>query len=118
MVLAGIQHFLYPEFVKLLVPSWIPGPLFWTYFAAIALIAGGTGLVIPRTTRLAAALSGLMIFLWLVMLHVPRAIAASPDQRRNEWTAVFEALAVSGIALTIAGGRAPTGRRGRGRRGG
>lgn len=101
MILAGIQHFLFVQFVATLVPAWIPGAVFWTYFAGVALIAGGAGLWLPPTARLAAALSGLMVFLWVVMLHIPRALAAPEAQRRNEWTAVFEALAISGIAFVL-----------------
>jgi uncharacterized membrane protein YphA (DoxX/SURF4 family) len=103
MISSGIQHFLFAPFVKTLVPAWIPpDQSFWTYFAAVALIAGGAGLMVPRTTRLAAALSGLMIFLWVLLLHIPRALGA-PDaaQVQNEWTAVFEALAFSGIAFML-----------------
>lgn len=100
LILTGIQHFLYAKFVAQLVPSWIPGHLFWTYFAGIALIAGGAGIIIPFTTRLAAALSGIMIFLWVVLLHIPRAVAAPRDS--NETTAVFEALAISGAAFLVA----------------
>ena len=105
LISSGIQHFLFVPFVATLVPAWIPGPRFWTYFAGVALIAGGLGLIVPWTARLAGSLSGLMIFLWFVMLHIPRALAA-PDaaSRRNEWTAVFEALAMSGIALIVARG--------------
>jgi uncharacterized membrane protein YphA (DoxX/SURF4 family) len=103
LVSSGIQHFLFVPFVMSLVPTWIGAARFWTYFAGVALIAGGAGLVVPRTARLAAALSGLMIFLWFVMLHVPRALAAADAQGRNEWTAVFEALAMSGIALVLTG---------------
>jgi hypothetical protein len=62
--------------------------------------------MVPQTARLAAALSGLMIVSWVVLLHVPRAIAAPEDQLRNEWTAVFEALAMSGIAFVLAGAEA------------
>lgn len=103
MMLGGVQHFMYPLFVASLVPAWIPGPVFWTYFAGVALVAGGAGMMLTRTARLAAALSGLMILLWVVTLHVPRALGALAAQRRNEWTAVFEALAFSGIAFIIAG---------------
>jgi len=105
LISSGIQHFLFVPFVMTLVPAWVGAARFWTYFAGVALIAGGAGLIVPRTARLAGALSGLMIFLWLVMLHIPRALAA-PDaaSRRNEWTAVFEALAMSGIALLLTGG--------------
>jgi uncharacterized membrane protein YphA (DoxX/SURF4 family) len=97
-----LQHFIYADFVATLVPAWIPGHYFWTYFAGIALIAGGAGLIIPQTARLAATLTGLMIFLWVVLLHIPRALAAVGPQIRNEWTAVFEALFFSGIAFVLA----------------
>src|SRR5580704_6966953 len=33
MIAFGIDHFLYKQFVATLVPAWIPGPVFWTYFA-------------------------------------------------------------------------------------
>src|SRR5215470_5877600 len=103
MILAGIQHFLFAEFVATLVPAWIPGATFWTYFAGVALIVGGAGMNFPPTARLAAALSGLMILLWVLLLHIPRAAAATPEHTRNEWTAVFEALAFSGVAFVLAG---------------
>jgi uncharacterized membrane protein len=104
LISSGVQHFLFVPFVATLVPAWIPGPRFWTYFAGVALIAGGAGLILPWTARLAGSLSGLMIFLWFVMLHIPRALAAADAaSRRNEWTAVFEALAMSGIALVLGG---------------
>lgn len=104
MLLAGIQHFRFVEFVATLVPSWVPGGgPFWTYVAGAALIAGGIGLIIPATARLAAALSGVMIFLWVIMLHIPRAVSAADAARANETTAVFEALAFSGLAFLLAG---------------
>jgi len=98
LVASGVQHFLFTPFVATLVPAWIPNPTFWTYFAGVALIAGGIGLVLVATSRLAATLVGLMVFTWFVVLHVPRALAM---QNRNEWTAVIEAFAVSGIALAL-----------------
>ena len=38
-------------------------------------IAGGTGLIVlvPRTARIASAWTGVMLGLWVVFLHVPRA---------------------------------------------
>jgi hypothetical protein len=102
MILCGIQHFIWVEFVTSLVPAWIPGALFWTYFAGVALIAGGSGLMVPWTAPLAGTLSGLMVFIWFLILHIPRAIAADPGNARNEWIAVFEALAVSGLAFVVA----------------
>jgi uncharacterized membrane protein len=100
LAFCGVLHFTYVTFVAELVPAWIPGHLFWTYFSGVALVAGGFGLCVPQTTRLAAALSALMIFLWVLLLHIPRAVADLQDS--NETTAVFEAIAVAGTALLVA----------------
>lgn len=99
-ILAAILHFLYADFVAALIPNWIPAPLFWTYFAAVALIVGALGMFVPKTEFYAAALSALMIFLWVILLHIPRAIA--DFQNANETTALFEALAMCGASLLIA----------------
>lgn len=97
LVVTGIQHFIFTEFVASLIPVWFPGDaVFWTYFAGITLIAGGIGLFIPPTARLAALLSGLMIFSWFWIVHLPRTLASRSDN-----IALFEALAFSGIAFVL-----------------
>lgn len=110
LVVCGIQHFVYARFVVRLIPSWIPEPTSWTYFTGVALIAGGAGILVPRTAVPAATLSGLMIFLWVPLLHIPRAV--SGPNHAGEAAGVFEALAMSGVAFMVAGTRgAPTGPR-------
>jgi uncharacterized membrane protein len=99
LILCGIEHFMFVEFVTSMAPSWIPGGVFWTYFTGVALIAGGLGIIVPLTSRLAGGLSGLMIFVWVLIVHIPRAVAI---RNSNETTAVFEALAFSGVAFLVA----------------
>ena len=97
----GIDHFFYTEFVAALVPSWMPDHIFWTYFAAVALIGSGVAIIIKIRLRPIALLLSVMLFLWLILLHIPRAIADPHVNDGNEITSVFEALAFSGIALGI-----------------
>ena len=105
MILGGIQHFVYVGFVTTLVPSWIPGPELWVYFTGVALIAGGMGILVPKTARLAATMSGIMMFLWVLLLHIPRALADTSNA--GEVSGIYEALALSGAAFMLAGrGRA------------
>ena len=99
VIVFGLDHFVYTDFVATLVPTWIPGAMFWTYFAGVALIAAGAGMILKILPRLAALLLGIMIFLWFIFLHIPRAIADPHSGNGNEWTSVFEALAFSGIAF-------------------
>ena len=100
MILGGIQHFVYLDFVTKLVPAWIPGPRFWVYFTGVALIAGGVGILLPKTQRLAATMSGIMMLLWVLLLHIPRALADLNNA--GETSGVFEALALSGVAFILA----------------
>jgi uncharacterized membrane protein len=99
LFVSGIQHFLYTAFVASLIPPWFPGDaVFWTRAAGVALIAGGVGLQAPPTSSLAALLSGVMVFSWFWIVHLPRMFVSESDT-----IAVFEALAVAGIAFVLAG---------------
>jgi uncharacterized membrane protein YphA (DoxX/SURF4 family) len=106
-VVGGVSHFVYIDFVTALVPSWIPpGQRFWAYFAGVALIAGGTGILVRPFAPLAATMSALMIFLWVLTLHIPRSLAG--PNHANEIAGTFEALALSGVALIVAASRDST----------
>lgn len=100
LILCGIQHFLFTEFVASLIPPLIPWAEFWTYFAGICLIAGGIGILIPATSKLAALFSGLMIFSWVFIVHIPLAVTGFAGNNR-EWISVFEAFAISGLAFYL-----------------
>ena len=97
----GILHIQFAGFVKDFIPAYIPFRAFWTYFTAVALLAGGAGLLFGRTRRLSAASSGLMIFLWFILLHIPR-VFATPNVGA-EWMGLFESLTIAGILYLLAG---------------
>ena len=97
-LLCGIQHFMFVTFVKTLVPWFIPGAVFWTYFAGVALIAAGLGFWTPPVRRLAARLAAAMVFSWVFLVHVPLIGTVGP----GEWMGVFEALGISGVCLALA----------------
>lgn len=100
LLICGWAHFQYRGFVDGLVPAWIPpDPRFWTYFSAVALLAGGVGVVLPPTRRMAGVLAGVMIFLWVLLLHIPRSVQF---QNAFELAGVFEALALAGVAWLVA----------------
>jgi hypothetical protein len=96
-LLCGIQHFMFVSFVKTLVPWFIPGAVFWTYFAGVALIAAGVGFWTPPVRRIAATMAAAMVFSWVFLVHVPQIHTVGP----GEWMGVFEALGISGVCLAL-----------------
>jgi uncharacterized membrane protein YphA (DoxX/SURF4 family) len=100
----GIDHLLYAKGISTLVPAWIGAQIFWTYFAGVALIVSGMAIILRVQLRWSALLLSLMIFIWLIVLHIPRAIADPYGLQGNEVSSVFEAFGFSGIAYLIAYG--------------
>jgi uncharacterized membrane protein len=102
LIAFGIDHFLYVEFVSGLVPKWIPFPVFWTYFTGVALLGSGLSIIVNFKIRLVFQLCAIMLFFWLLTIHLVLAIRF-PEWRGGEnITACFQCMAFTGIALLIA----------------
>jgi uncharacterized membrane protein YphA (DoxX/SURF4 family) len=99
----GILHLLFTKEASTLVPLWVPYPIFWTFLAGIALIGSGVAIILKIKPGLIAALLGAMIFIWFIILHIPRVIVSPSADRGDEIVSAFLALAYSGIAFVIAG---------------
>jgi len=54
MGVAGLMHFVRPEFYDRLIPSWLGRPRAWTYGSGIAELTAAALLVPERTRRLGA----------------------------------------------------------------
>jgi len=78
-VFAG-DHFVFPTQVAQIVPAWVPWHLFWVYFVGIALVAGAIGITTKKYARLAALGFGVMLFCFVLMMHIPNLIAAPRDR--------------------------------------
>jgi len=103
----GLLHFLYVDYVASVIPGWLPAHVFWAYATGVAHIAGGVALATGIRARLAAILLAVMFGTWVVLLHLPRALAAAAP--RAEWTSLFVALAMcAGSVLLIDDRRAAT----------
>jgi uncharacterized membrane protein len=100
LVVFGVQHFIYGGFVATLVPAFMPGRLFWAYFVGVAFFAAAIGIFTRMLARPAATMLGVMFFLFVVLLHIPRIIGNSSNG--NEWTSGFVALAMCGGAWILA----------------
>jgi uncharacterized membrane protein len=96
----GVQHFLYSRFVATLVPAWIPWRWFWAVFVGVAFIAASIGIAAKVQARVAAALMGVMFFLFVVLVHLPR-VVANPHNN-DEITSALVAAAMFGASFVAA----------------
>lgn len=97
----AIEHFFGARFMQTMIPSWVPAHLFWAYFVGYALLAAATSLTVRKFVRLSSTLLGLMFFLFVLMIHVPLALARPQD--RFAWAVVLRDLSFAAGACAFAG---------------
>ena len=78
-VFAG-DHFVFHTQIAQIVPSWMPFHMFWVYFVGCCLLAGAIGLGTKKYSRLAALCFGVMLFCFVLMMHIPNLIATPGDR--------------------------------------
>jgi uncharacterized membrane protein len=96
----GAEHLTSPQTILRIIPAWMPGKLFWTYFVGAALIGAALSLIFRVRIRLSATLLGIMFFCFVAMIHVPNAIAE--PHSRIAWTIVARDSAFGAGAILLA----------------
>lgn len=99
-IVFGLSHFTYAAFTATMVPKWIPAPVFWAYVTGAGHTLAGLALLSGIRSRMAALALAAMCGAFVVLLHLPRVIAAPSSHA--EWTMLFIALLIAGAALAAA----------------
>ncbi len=93
------------------VPSYMPWRLFWIYFVGFALIGASLSIATRIQVRWSGLLFGIMMFLFVAMVHFPGAIRAGG---RIPWTIVIRESSFGGGGWVLAGIAMGGNREGRG----
>lgn len=89
----GTEHFSFPTVIAAMVPKWVPGHMFWTYFVGSCFIAAGLSLATGIQTRLTSGLVAITFFLFVALMDAP-AYARHP----SNW--LFGVLALRQLAFS------------------
>ena len=95
------EHFLMARDLMSIVPPWLPGPLFWTYFVGVAWLAAAISFIVWRYVRWSAALAALLFLIIVVTIDLPN-LPAHLGERLFVTLTVRE-LAFAGGAMVLAG---------------
>jgi uncharacterized membrane protein YphA (DoxX/SURF4 family) len=101
LAIFGAEHLSGARFIMLAIPSYMPWRLFWAYFVGVALLCASLSIATKIQVRWSALLFGIMMFLFVAMLHIPRALV-NPGAR-IPWTIVIREMSFAGGAWILAG---------------
>jgi uncharacterized membrane protein len=112
----GVEHLVFAGSAADSMFPWVLGLPAWNCAFGALLVALSIGIGIRRRAPLAASVLGMALFLYALLLYVPRIAAHLRGPGR--WTSIFgvgsplaaagELLAMSGAAWVLAGGGAET----------
>ncbi len=95
----GINHFIYAGAMSGMVPSFIPGGIFWIYLTGLSMIAAGVSMLIQKYTFIAATLLAVLLIVFVLTIHLPSLIGGN----MMAMTSILKDLALTGGALMVAG---------------
>ena len=98
----GALHLFGPRFVTSLVPPYMPWRELWVYAVGGALVAASLSIAVRVGVRWSGLLFGIMMFLFVAMIHLPGALARRPYERVI-WTIVFREMSFGGAGWMLAG---------------
>jgi uncharacterized membrane protein len=101
LAIFAAEHFLAARDLSEIVPRWLPGALFWTYFVGAALLATAISFVAWRYVRWSASLLALLFLIIVATVDLP-----SLQQHVHErlfWTLTMRETAFAGGAMVLAG---------------
>jgi uncharacterized membrane protein YphA (DoxX/SURF4 family) len=101
----GAEHLSGAQFIMSAVPSYMPWRLFWAYFVGFALLSASLSIATKIQVRWSGLLFGIMMFLFVAMLHIPRALANPRD--RIAWVIVIREMSFAGGGWILAGNAMP-----------
>src|SRR5580698_7172811 len=102
------EHFLAARDLMPIVPRWLPGPLFWTYFFGAALLAAAVSFIVWRYVRWSALLLALFFLLIVATVDLPN--LPKEIHERLFWTLTVRETSFAGGAMVLAGSLWPRGR--------
>jgi len=101
LTIFAAEHFLAARDLSGIVPRWLPGPLFWTYFVGAALLAAAISFIAWRCVRWSASLLALLFLIIVATIDLPGLPKGLHE--RLFWTLTVRETAFAGGAMVLAG---------------
>jgi uncharacterized membrane protein len=99
----GILHFMGADQMAGMVPSWVPGGVFWVYFTGLAQVAAGVAFLTGKMAKLAGQLSALLVLIYILTIHLPGMMgAADAAAGQMSMMALLKDFGLMGGALLLA----------------
>lgn len=99
----GMMHFMAAGDMAGMVPSWVPGGVFWVYLTGLALVAAAVSLITKKQIYLASLLLAVLLIVFVLTVHLPGMMVENPMMKQMAMGSLMKDMSMAGAALLIAG---------------
>ena len=108
LAIFAAEHFLLAKDLAGIVPRWLPGAMFWTYFFGVALLAAAVSFIVWRGVRWSASLLAVFFLIIVATVDLPNLPPNVHD--RMFWILTVRETCFAAGAMVLAGSVWPRGR--------
>ena len=95
----GMTHFMAAGDMVGMVPTWVPGGVFWVYVTGLALIAATVSIITKKHIYHASLLLAVLLLVFVFTVHLPSMM----DGNHMAMPSIMKDMSLAGGALLIAG---------------
>ena len=108
LAIFAAEHFFLARDLSEIVPKWLPGAMFWTYFVGVALLAASVSFIAWRCVRWSASLLAALFLIIVATVDLPNLPSSLHD--RMFWILTVRETSFASGAMVVAGSVWPRGR--------
>lgn len=93
----GLMHLMNGSQMAGMVPTYVPGGVFWVYLTGIALILAGISIIINKFTKISTLLLGILMIIFVLTIHMPG--LSNPQMMQMAMAGLLKDLMLAGAAF-------------------
>jgi len=95
----ALMHFMMGNDMAGMVPSFIPGGVFWVYLVGLGLLGASISIIIKKKEKLATLLLGIMLLIFVLTISLPAVMGGDQMAMSN----LLEDTSLAGAAFFFSG---------------
>ena len=97
----GIFHVTGADKMAGMIPAYLPGGVLWVYVSGVALLLAAVSILTGRNTKMATMLLGVMLILFVLILHLPNLSNADPMMAQMAMSGMLKDMGLAGAAFMM-----------------
>jgi len=95
----GLMHLMMANNMAGMVPTYVPGGVFWVYLTGLALVAATISIISKKQIFLASVLLAILLGVFVLTIHLPALLGGN----QMAMGSLLKDMSLAGGALLIAG---------------